>query len=72
MTLIISIGLLLIFANRNTDLTNQGSAIKPNQETIKFGVYASDKPSIMYTTFKPIMDYLQKEIRKKDLNRKLL
>jgi len=31
-------------------------------ETIKFGVYTSDKPTTMYKKFKPILDYLKKEV----------
>ena len=37
-------------------------------ETITFGVYTSDKPSVMYKQFKPIVDYLQKKVNLNDVN----
>ncbi|KAB7887285.1 hypothetical protein [Poseidonibacter ostreae] len=38
---------------------------------LKFGVYTSDKPSIMYKKFKPVLDYLEKDLEKKELIQKL-
>jgi phosphonate transport system substrate-binding protein len=35
-------------------------------ETITFGIYTSDKPTVMYQKFKPIIDYLQKCITQND------
>ncbi|MAC84031.1 MAG: phosphonate ABC transporter substrate-binding protein [Arcobacter sp.] len=38
---------------------------------LKFGVYTSDKPSIMYKKFKPVLDYLEKDLEKKGINTKI-
>jgi len=35
-------------------------------ETITFGIYTSDKPTVMYQKFKPIIDYLQDRITQND------
>jgi len=37
-------------------------------ETITFGIYTSDKPTVMYQKFKPIIDYLQDRITQNGSN----
>ncbi len=37
-------------------------------ETITFGIYTSDKPTVMYQKFKPITDYLQNRITQNGAN----
>lgn len=39
-----------------------------NAIDIKFGVYTSDKASVMYRKFKPIIDYLEKDAKKQNIN----
>lgn len=38
---------------------------------IKFGVYTSDKASVMYKKFKPILTYLEKDAKRQNLNLKI-
>ena len=38
---------------------------------LKFGVYTSDKASIMYKKFKPVLEYLEKDLQKKGINTKI-
>lgn len=38
---------------------------------IKFGIYTSDKASVMYKQFKPIIDYLEEDAKKQDMNLKI-
>jgi len=38
---------------------------------IKFGVYTSDKASVMYKQFKPIINYLEKDAKKQGLDLKI-
>jgi len=37
-------------------------------ETVTFGIYTSDKPSVMYQKFKPIIDYLQDRLTQNGSN----
>ncbi len=37
-------------------------------DTITFGIYTSDKPTVMYQKFKPIIDYLQGRITQNGIN----
>jgi len=39
-----------------------------NAINIKFGVYTSDKASVMYRKFKPIIDYLEKDAKKQNID----
>ncbi len=52
--------LLLIFLTTYTYATN-----------LKFGVYTSDKASVMYKQFKPIIQYLEKDAKKQGLDLKI-
>lgn len=38
---------------------------------LKFGVYTSDKPSAMYKKFKPVLEYLEKDLLKKGITKKI-
>jgi phosphonate transport system substrate-binding protein len=38
---------------------------------LKFGVYTSDKPSVMYKKFKPIIEYLEKDLKEKGIQTKI-
>ncbi len=35
------------------------TTVHAEDKTITFGVYTSDKPTVMHKKFKPIIDYLQ-------------
>jgi phosphonate transport system substrate-binding protein len=37
-------------------------------ETVTFGIYTSDKPTVMYQKFKPIIDYLQDRLKQNGSN----
>ncbi len=45
--------------------------ISVNAADIKFGIYTSDKPSAMYKKFKPVIKYLEKELKKNGLEHKI-
>ena len=47
-------------------------SININATEIKFGVYTSDKASVMYKKFKPIIDYLEENAKKQDINLKII
>lgn len=38
---------------------------------IKFGVYTSDQPTVMYQKFKPIIDYLENNLKNNGINKKI-
>lgn len=38
---------------------------------LNFGVYTSDKPTVMYKKFKPIIDYLEKDLQNNGINKKI-
>ncbi len=42
-----------------------------NANEIKFGIYTSDKPSVMYKKFKPVLKYLETELSKQGLDYKI-
>lgn len=42
-----------------------------NAKELKFGVYTSDKPSVMYKKFKPVINYLEKDLNANGFNYKV-
>ena len=42
-----------------------------NATELKFGVYTSDKASVMYKKFKPIINYLEKNLKEKGIDTKV-
>ena len=46
-------------------------AFTVNASELKFGVYTSDKASAMYKKFKPIINYLEKNLKEKGIDTKV-
>ena len=44
------------------------STVYAEADTLRFGVYTSDKPTAMYAKFKPILNYLQQHMQSNGIN----
>ena len=57
--------------NKITILILLISSLFLNANELKFGIYTSDKPSVMYKKFKPIINYLESDLQKNGLDYKI-